>query len=86
MDELENDLVISRWCDSSAGIACDIPESVFEPGRAIFRDERQMSFAGLPAARVFAAMVSLGGENGWSRATSSGGCAALWTSWWAATA
>ena len=64
MDELENDLVISRWCDSSAGIACDIPEQS-EPGRTIFRDERQMSFAGLPAARVFAAMVSLGGENGW---------------------
>ena len=64
MDELENDLVISRWCDSSAGIACDIPEQS-EPGRTVFRDQRQRSFAGLPAARVFAAMVSLGGENGW---------------------
>ncbi len=51
MDELENDLVISRWCDSSAGIACDIPEQS-EPGRTIFRDQRQTSFAGLPAAGV----------------------------------
>lgn len=64
MTELENNLVISRWCDSSAGIACDIPEQ-HEPGRTIFRDERQVSFAGLSKEQVFASIISLGGENGW---------------------
>ena len=66
MVELETDLVISRWCDSSAGAVCDIPEQP-NPGDTIFRDERRMPFSPLPADRVFAAILGLGGENGWFR-------------------
>ena len=64
MAELEHDLVISRWCDSSAGAVCDIPEEP-NPGGAIFRDERRVAFAPIPADRVFRAILGLGGENGW---------------------
>ena len=54
----------ARWCDSSAGSVCDIPEEP-NPGNTIFRDERRVAFAPLPAERVFRAILGLGGENGW---------------------
>lgn len=62
--ELEHDLVVSRWCDSSAGAECDILERA-NPGEAIFRDVRTLSYAGIPVERVFAAVLGLGGEKGW---------------------
>lgn len=62
--ELENDLVISRWCDSSAGAVCDIMEPA-SPKQSIFRDVQTVSFVGIPAEQVFAAITSLGGQHGW---------------------
>lgn len=45
--ELENDLVVSRWCDSSAGAVCDIVERA-APQDSIFRDVRTVPFRGIP--------------------------------------
>ena len=63
--ELENDLVISRWCDSSGGAVCDILEQT-NPNESIFRDVRTLSFAGIPAEQVFTSVTRLGGKNGWA--------------------
>ena len=62
--EMEQDLVISRWCDSSPGAACDVSEQP-NPGQSIFRDVQTVPFAGVKAEQVFASIISLGGENGW---------------------
>lgn len=62
--ELENDLVLSRWCDSSPGAVCDINQQA-SPSDSIFRDVRTVPFPGIGAAQVFASIVSIGGESGW---------------------
>ncbi|MBV5317358.1 MAG: SDR family oxidoreductase [Desulfobulbaceae bacterium] len=64
ISELEHDLVVSRWCDSSAGAVCDIMEPA-SPNQSVFRDVRTVSFADIPAEQVFAAITSLGGIHGW---------------------
>ncbi len=64
ISEMENDLVLSRWCDSSAGSVCDISEQA-NPSDSIFRDVRSISFTGIPAEHVFATLSSLGGSKGW---------------------
>lgn len=64
ISELEQDLVVSRWCDSSPGAVCDINLQA-SPGESIFRDVRRVSFAGIPTEQVFASILSLGGEKGW---------------------
>ena len=64
IDELEKDLVLSRWCDSSPGSVCDINIQL-EPDATVFRDVRTVSIAGLPPEQVFASIIGLGGENGW---------------------
>lgn len=63
-DELEKDLVLSRWCDSSPGSVCDINVQL-EPSATVFRDVRTVSIAGLAPEQVFASIIGLGGENGW---------------------
>jgi len=65
--ELENNQVISRWCDSSGRQACDIKD--FEdPAGAILRDVRIVPFTdGEKAVEVFRSACSLGGRNGWFR-------------------
>jgi len=62
--ELENDLVISRWCDSSPGAVCDISDQA-DPGASIFRDVRTISIAGMVPEQVFTSIIGIGGENGW---------------------
>jgi uncharacterized protein YbjT (DUF2867 family) len=62
--EMEQDLVISRWCDSSPGATCDVSAQP-NPGQSIFRDVQTVPLAGVPAQQVFASIVGLGGENGW---------------------
>lgn len=64
LDELENDLVISRWCDSSGGAVCDITEAA-SPADSVYRDVRTVPLQGIPAKHVFAAITSLGGKTGW---------------------
>lgn len=62
--EMEQDLVISRWCDSSPGAVCDVSEQP-SPDQSIFRDVQTVPFAGAAAEQVFASIVGLGGEKGW---------------------
>jgi len=65
--ELERDQILSRWCDSSSGEACDIKD--FEdPAGAVLRDTRYVAYAGgRTQDQVFQSVCSLGGENGWFR-------------------
>jgi len=63
--ELEQNHVISRWCDSSAQQACDIKD-FDDPTGAILRDVRIVPFTGGETpADVFRAACSLGGPQGW---------------------
>jgi hypothetical protein len=67
---LENDVrgeVISRWCDSSGGAACDLDHRDADLGRAVAKDVRAAGLGGLSEAAVFDALKSLGGEQGWFR-------------------
>jgi len=64
IDELVNDQVVSRWCDSSGGECCDIKHQA-DSGGAILRDIRMVDISGLNPDDVFEAVASIGGENGW---------------------
>lgn len=66
--ELEQNQVISRWCDSSQQDACDIKD-FDNPAGAIIRDQRIMPFNGRSGEQVFKSVCSLGGESGWHRYT-----------------
>ena len=67
ISELEQDHIISRWCDSSSEKACDIKD-FDNPAGAILRDIRIIPFQeGDSQAEVFKAVCSLGGPNGWFR-------------------
>ncbi|MBA3004028.1 MAG: SDR family oxidoreductase [Desulfurivibrio sp.] len=62
--ELEQDLVISRWCDSSTEPFCDILHQD-DPGAPILRDRREIPLHGLDPALVYAAIKGIGGSDGW---------------------
>ncbi|MFH7321185.1 SDR family oxidoreductase [Desulfurivibrio sp. D14AmB] len=62
--EIKRDQVLSRWCDSSGGSACDIANQD-DVGSAILRDRREVIFTGTPASQVFTAVTAIGGERGW---------------------
>jgi uncharacterized protein YbjT (DUF2867 family) len=62
--ELEEEQVLSRWCDSSAGEVCDIIAQD-DPASAIIRDRRVVDFGGLDPQKVFRAACAIGGERGW---------------------
>lgn len=62
--EMEQDLVVSRWCDSSADSQCDILAQD-DPRSAIFRDRREVAFEKVTASAVFRAVTAIGGEAGW---------------------
>ena len=62
--EIEEEQVISRWCDSSAGEVCDII-SQNDPSNAIIRDQRIVDFGDLNPKEVFRAACAIGGERGW---------------------
>lgn len=64
MHELEQHQVISRWCDSSAGIACDIKEHD-DPSGSILRDVRVLPLDGVSPSSVYRAACGIGGEHGW---------------------
>lgn len=67
MDELEQNYVISRWCDSSGQKACDIKD-FDDPTGAILRDIRVVGYQhGEKQVSVFQAACSIGGPNGWFR-------------------
>lgn len=62
--ELEQDLVVSRWCDSSTEPFCDILHQD-NPGAPILRDRREIPLHGLDPALVYAAIMGVGGSGGW---------------------
>lgn len=63
--ELEKNQVLSRWCDSSSGTACDIKD-FDNPEGAILRDVRIVPFDhGEQQEKVFRAVAAVGGANGW---------------------
>ncbi len=64
IEEIENDQVISRWCDSSAGEVCDIKDQA-EISDAVLRDVRTVDFGELSPSEVFRSAISIGGEVGW---------------------
>ena len=64
IDEIEKAQVVSRWCDSSAGEACDIIYQD-DPSSAIIRDRRVVEFGELSPEKVFRSALAIGGERGW---------------------
>ena len=62
--EIEDEQVISRWCDSSAGEACDIIYQD-DPSSAIIRDRRVVEFGNVAPEKVFQSAISVGGKRGW---------------------
>lgn len=66
MKEMEDRLVISRWCDSSSSLTCDVMGHD-DTDSAILRDIRVVEYKGLNPEKVFQAVCSIGGENGWFR-------------------
>ncbi len=63
--ELEQNQVLSRWCDSSAQVACDIKD-FDNPEGAILRDVRVVPYgSGKSQEDVFRSVCGLGGRNGW---------------------
>ncbi len=63
--ELEDNQVLSRWCDSSAQIACDIKD-FDNPEGAVLRDVKIVPFGnGRTQEDVFHSVCGLGGLNGW---------------------
>lgn len=65
LKELEQNQVISRWCDSSGKQACDIRD-FDNPAGAIFRDTRVVPFGPEHSPeKLFGSVCSLGGSNGW---------------------
>jgi len=62
--EIEEEQVISRWCDSSGGEVCDII-SQDDPSSAIIRDRRVVDFGDLEPEKVFQTACAIGGERGW---------------------
>ncbi|MDR2550117.1 MAG: SDR family oxidoreductase [Desulfobulbus sp.] len=62
LDETENDLVPSRWCDASDRVLADVGGQI---GTAIWRDRRIHALAGARPRQVFASLLVLGGTRGW---------------------
>lgn len=67
VSELEQNQILSRWCDSSASGTCDIRD-FDDPAGAVLRDVRVVSFPqNTRADQVFEQVCALGGRNGWFR-------------------
>lgn len=63
--EIESNQVLSRWCDSSADVECDV-KRVGRVEEAVYADRRAVPLGGALPARVFAAAAAVGGEGGWT--------------------
>lgn len=62
--QIEQNQVLSRWCDSSAGVACDI-KFQDDTSSAVLRDQRILDLGDIPAELVFKSACAIGGESGW---------------------
>lgn len=65
--ELEQNQILSRWCDSSSQKACDIKD-FDDPAGAVLRDIRIVDYKNQATQdTVFQSVCALGGPNGWFR-------------------
>jgi len=64
IEEIETNQVLSRWSDSSAQESCDI-DKTDRISEAVYIVKKTQTFGEIPAARIYAAFISLGGDNGW---------------------
>lgn len=62
--DIEQNQVISRWCDSSAGEVCDI-KNQDDIATAILYDQRIIDFSPLEPEAIFQSITSIGGRKGW---------------------
>ena len=62
--EVEQDQVLSRWCDSSSGETCDI-QGKREIPHGVLRDRRSFTLNGVAESVVFDQICALGGVGGW---------------------
>jgi uncharacterized protein YbjT (DUF2867 family) len=65
IEAIEDMEVISRWTDSIGTISRSNPDE--EISRSVFRDVRRESFGKIPPQKIFRAVKSIGGEQGWFR-------------------
>jgi uncharacterized protein YbjT (DUF2867 family) len=64
---LQQNQVVSRWCDSSGEVACDVKD-FDDPAGAVLRDIRIVSYDGkVHQYDVFRAACEVGGPKGWFR-------------------
>ena len=67
MHELEQNQILSRWCDSSSEKACDIKD-FDDPAGAVLRDTRIVPYENQESQNaVYRSVCALGGRNGWFR-------------------
>lgn len=62
--EIENDQVISRWCDSSKGKYCDVP-LIADIAKAVYLDRYYATFDEKYSEKLFEICTSVGGQTGW---------------------
>lgn len=63
IDELENDQVMSRWVDTLEDIINVSPEE--DISLAVYMDVKSMGFGDVPPHKIFRAVKSIGGGEGW---------------------
>ncbi len=62
--EIEKNQVLSRWCDSSADVECDV-KHLDHVEEAVYAYRRAEPLAGASPERVYAVSAAVGGERGW---------------------
>jgi len=62
--EIENNQVLSRWCDSSAKEECDIKDQE-QVEAAVLSIKKIHDYGHIPPEKVFASVQSIGGQEGW---------------------
>jgi hypothetical protein len=65
IEAIEHEEVISRWTDSIGTVSRSNPDE--EISRSVFRDIRRESFGEIPPQKIFRAVKSIGGDQGWFR-------------------
>jgi len=63
IEAIEHEEVISRWTDSFGTVTRSNPDE--EISRSVFRDVRRESFGKIPPQKIFRAVKSIGGDQGW---------------------
>ncbi|MCX8033712.1 MAG: SDR family oxidoreductase [Thermodesulfovibrio sp.] len=64
LEEIEKNQVISRWCDSSKGLVCDVPH-IPEISKAVYVDRYAKKIEPEVAKNIFEICKNLGGQRGW---------------------